>query len=344
MKDLKLLIRPNIQALPPFAETVKALSSSGKQARLDANESPHNAPHNRYPDPAQTAMRDAVAKLTGLRPECICMTAGTEEAIDLVYRVFCTPGKDNVVSVVPTRSIYKARADINDVEFRSIRLEEKFSIKAEKLLSICNQHTKAILLCSPNNPTGNLLQEEELEHLLDNFDGMVVMDESYADFSDSTSIRSQLPRHHNLIVLNSFSHAQACAGSRIGFVLAIPPVAEYFHRTRTPHNISYEAQVQMLDIIGRHFDVDKWVKHMREEKTRVMAAFRHLAYCEEVFPSESNFFLARFKDAQAVYRYLQSKNIAVADCSTLPLCENCLRITIGLPNENSLLLGALRQF
>ena len=344
MKDLKQLIRPNIQALPPFAETIKALSTPAAQVKLDANESSHNAPHNRYPDAAQTALRNAVAQITGLRPECVCMTAGTEEAVDLVYRVFCTPGKDNVVSISPTRSLYKARADINDVEFRSIKLEEKFNLKAEILLSACNQHTKAILLCSPNNPTGNLLEGKEVECLLENFDGMVVIDESFAEFSDSPSVRALLPRHHNLIVLNSFSHAQACAGSRVGFLLAIPPVTEYFHRTRTPHNLSREAQAQALDIIGRRYDVDKWIKHLREEKRRVMAAFLQLACCKEVFPSESNFFLARFNDAPAVHRYLKSKGIAVADCSTLPLCENCLRITIGLPNENSQLLGALRQF
>lgn len=344
MKDLKLLIRPNIQALPPFAETIKALSAPDAQVKLNANESPYNAPHNRYPDPAQTALRNAVAQLTGLRPECVCMTAGTEEAIDLVYRVFCTPGKDNVVSISPTRSLYKARADINDVEFRSITPEEKFNIKAEKLLRVCNQHTKAVLLCSPNNPTGNLVEEKELECLLENFDGMVVVDESFADFSDTPSVRTLLPRHHNLIVLKSLSHAQASAGSRVGYLLAIPPVTEHFHRTRIPHNIGGEAQAQALDIIGRRYDVDKWIKHMREEKTRVMAAFRQLACCKEVFPSESNFFLARFTDAPAVLRYLRSKNIAVADCSALPLCENCLRITIGLPHENSQLLGALRQF
>lgn len=344
MKELKYLVRPNIQTLEPYSSARNEYSSGDAQVFLDANESPYNSPYNRYPDPLQTELKEALAKVKGIRPECIFLGNGSDEAIDLVFRVFCIPGRDNAVSLSPTYGMYGVCAAINDVEFRTLTLNEKFDFEADRLLELCDNRTKAIFLCSPNNPTGNLLNRKEIVKVLEDFDGMVVIDEAYGEFSDAPSFRMELPRFHNLIVLNTLSKAWASAGIRLGMAFAVPAVIDYFNKVKYPYNLGKPTQECALEIVRRRYDVDKWVNRLLEERSRVIAAFRQLPTCKKVFPTDANFFLARMENATETYEYLKAKGIIVRNRSTVELCTDCLRITIGTPQENSALLGALRQY
>lgn len=344
MKELKYLVRPNIQALAPYrpARTKRRDGEAG--VWLDANESPYNPPYNRYPDPLQEELKEALAKIKGIKPECIYLGNGSDEAIDLVYRVFCIPGRDNVASVSPTYGMYEACAAINDVEYRSIPLNEKFDFEADRLLDICDSRTKAIFLCSPNNPTGNLLKREEIEKVLERFDGIVVIDEAYGDFSGSPSFRMELPRYRNLVVLNTLSTAWASAGIRLGMAFAVPAIISYFNKVKRPYNVGKPTLECALEMMKRRYDVDKWVNRLLEERDRVMAAFRLLPTCKKIFPTAANFFLVRMENATEIYEYLKKKGIIVQNYSDMKLCSDCLRVTIGSPQENSALLGALRQY
>jgi len=345
MKDLKTLVRPHLQALATQAcSPFPAADGPRQPIALDHNESPYNGPHNRYPAPRQTELREALARVKGLRPECIFTGSGSSEAIDLVFRIFCQPGKDNVAAVAPTCGLYAERAAINDVEYRSVELGPRFRFEAGKLLDTCDARTKVLFLCSPNSPTGQLLDRTEVLKVLERFDGMVVIDEAYGDFSGAKSFRFELPRFGHLIVLQTLSAAWASAGIRLGMAFARPAVVEYFDRVALPCHVGIPTQDCALDILRRRFDVDKWVRRLVEERERVMAAFRLLPACREVFPTDSNFFLARMENADRIRSYLLGKGIAAGSCEGMAQCADCLRFTVGSPQENSALLGALRQY
>lgn len=344
MKDLKYLVRPNIQAMA--AEGFREDGGPrGRQAvRLDANESPYNAPYNRYPDPWQTGLKEELAKVKGLRPGCMFLANGSEDVVDHLFRLFCIPWKDNVVAIEPTCGVYAVRAAVNDVEYRRVRLNADFSLPVGRLLEVVNANTKLMFLCSPNTPTGNLLEREAVCQLLERFGGMVVVDETYVDFARTESMRRELARYPNLIVVDSFSAAWASAGIRLGAAYAVPQVVDFLNRVKCSCNVSLPVQEKALEMLARRFDVDKWVKRLLEERDRVVAAFRMLPLCEEVFPTDANFFLARVKDAVRLHGYLRENGVWVKDVGGLPLCGDCLRITVGMPQENSALLGALRKY
>jgi histidinol-phosphate aminotransferase len=345
MFDLKSVVRPNILALKPYSSARSEYQGKEAHTSLDANESPYNNPYNRYPDPLQCELKRELSEIKGLAPSQIFIGNGSDEAIDLVYRVFCVPGKDNVVTINPSYGMYEVCANINDVECRMVELNSQFDIKADKILRVCNDHTKVIFLCSPNNPTGNTLNEAEVSKILGDFDGVVVMDEAYGEFSSKPLWRSRLNDYPNLIVLNTLSKAWASAGIRLGMAFAQPAIIELFNKVKYPYNINILAQKQALETVKlRRHDVQEWIRLILNERTSLMYAIEELDICQKVYPTDANFFLARFTEADKIYSYLVNKGIIVRNRSHITLCDNCLRITIGSPQENTTLLAALRQY
>ena len=344
MTQLKELVRPNIWSLAPYSSARNEYSGHKAHVFLDANENPYNKPYNRYPDPLQTDLKARIAKIKGVDASRIFLGNGSDEAIDLVYRVFCEPGSDNVVAIEPTYGMYKVCADINNVEYRKVLLDERYQLSASKLLAACDAKTKVVWLCSPNNPTGNNLDRSEIETVVKETQCIVVIDEAYADFSENRSFRKDLALYPNLIVLNTFSKAWGCAALRLGMAFASAEIIELFNKVKYPYNINLLTQEQADKILDRRFEVEDWVRLLLQERAKVMKAFAELPICKKVYPSDANFFLALVTDAQAVYDYLVEKGIIVRNRTRVELCNNCLRITIGTKSENIELLSALRQF
>ena len=316
---------------------------------LDANENPYNAPYNRYPDPLQLELKAAIAKVKGVPAQNIFLGNGSDEAIDLPYRCFCEPGVDNVVAIEPTYGMYKVCADINNVEYRTVLLDEHYQVTADALLAATDAHTKIIWLCTPNNPTGNCLVREEVIKVIENFDGLVIVDEAYSDFASHPSFRQwsmvngQWSRP-NLIVLNTMSKAWGCAALRLGMAFASQDIIAIFNKVKYPYNVNLLTQQQALEALKDPFEVDQWVKVLLQERGRLMEAFRELPICEKVYPTDANFFLAKMTDATKIYNYLVDKGIIVRNRHRIQLCQNCLRITIGTKTENNELVAALRQY
>ena len=344
MKQLKELVRPNIWSLAPYSSARNEYSGHKAHVFLDANENPYNKPYNRYPDPLQTDLKARIAKIKGVDASRIFLGNGSDEAIDLVYRVFCEPGSENVVAIEPTYGMYKVCADINNVEYRRVLLDDHYQLSAAKLLAACDENTKVVWLCSPNNPTGNNLDRSEIETVVKETQCIVVIDEAYADFSENRSFRKDLALYPNLIVLNTFSKAWGCAALRLGMAFASAEIIELFNKVKYPYNINLLTQEQADKILDRRFEVEDWVRLLLQERAKVMKAFAELPICKKVYPSDANFFLALVSDAQAVYDYLVEKGIIVRNRTRVELCNNCLRITIGTKSENIELLSALRQF
>ena len=259
MKPLNELIRPNIQALSPYSSARNEYSGHEAHVFLDANECPYNKPFNRYPDPLQIELKKELAKIKGVGIEQIFLGNGSDEAIDLPYRIFCTPGKDNAVAIGPTYGMYKVCADINDVEYRTVLLDEGFKLNAAKLLAACDDNTKLIWLCSPNNPTGNNLNREEIEKVLKGFGGIVIVDEAYSDFSQERPFRLELDKYPNLIVLNTFSKAWGSAAIRLGMAFAGKKIIDLFNKVKYPYNVNLLTQEQALKILKQRFEIGGWI-------------------------------------------------------------------------------------
>jgi histidinol-phosphate aminotransferase len=311
---------------------------------LDANENPYNAPFNRYPDPLQLELKAAISKVKGVPAECIFLGNGSDEAIDLPYRCFCEPGVDNVVAIEPTYGMYKVCADINNVEYRTVLLDEQYQTTADKLLAATDAHTKIIWLCTPNNPTGNCLVREEVIKVIEQFEGLVIVDEAYSDFSSQKTLRSELAKYPNMIVLNTMSKAWGCAAIRLGMAFASQDIIDIFNKVKYPYNVNQLTQQQALEALKDPFEVDQWVKILLQERSRMIEAFRELPICEKVYPTDANFFLAKMTDATKIYNYLVDHAIIVRNRHRVQLCQNCLRITIGTKTENNELVAALRQY
>ncbi|MDD2602448.1 MAG: histidinol-phosphate transaminase [Prevotella sp.] len=344
MKPLKELVRTNIWELAPYSSARNEYSGHGAHVFLDANENPYNNPLNRYPDPLQRDLKKELAKVKQVPEDNIFLGNGSDEAIDLVYRIFCNPKVDNVVAIEPTYGMYKVCADINDVEYRPVLLDEHYQMSAEKMLKACDKHTKMIWLCSPNNPTGNNLYQEEIEKILKEFDGIVIIDEAYSDFSSAEVFRQRLEEFPNMIVFNTMSKAWGCAAIRMGMAFASKEIIGLFNKVKYPYNINLLTQTQAMEALANRIDVERWVNLLLQERGKMMQAFLDLPFCEMVYPSDANFFLAKVSDAQVIYDYLVEKGIIVRNRTKVQLCLNCLRITIGTKNENMELLAALRQY
>lgn len=344
MKSLQELVRPNIWELEPYSSARDEYKGVDATVFLDANENPYNSPVNRYPDPLQWEVKEMLAPVKGVRPEQIFLGNGSDEAIDLIYRCFCVPGVDNVVAMSPTYGMYKVCADINDVEYRPVQVDQNFQISVEKMLAATDEKTKAIFLCSPNNPTGNRLNNKDVYTLIQQFQGIIVLDEAYIDFSSEPSFLAVLDKCPNLVVLQTFSKAWGCAGMRLGLAMADPKIIEIFNKVKYPYNVNLLTQEKAKEIITARFDVDRWIRMILEERGRLMASFATLPITKIVYPTDANFFLARMTDAPAIYNYLVGKGIIVRNRSKITLCDNCLRITIGTKAENTALLAALRNY
>ena len=344
MFSLEQLVRPNIWSLAPYSSARDEYSGKEAHVFLDANENPYNAPYNRYPDPLQRDVKQVLSKVKGVPAENIFLGNGSDEAIDLPYRIFCEPGRDNVVAIAPTYGMYKVCADVNNVEYRTVMLDDDFQMHADQLLAACDGNTKIIWICSPNNPTGNSLNRDEIVKVIENFDGIVIVDEAYIDFAQQKSMRQELPTHPNLIIMQTMSKAWGSAAIRLGMAFASKDIIAIYNKVKYPYNVNLLTQQQALETLKDPFEVDKWVKTILLERSRVMQAFLDLPVCEQVFKTDANFFLARVTNAKEIYDYLVDKGIIVRNRHRVELCQNCLRITIGTRTENNELLAALRQY
>lgn len=344
MKTLKELTRPNIWALKPYSSARDEYNGAAASVFLDANENPYNLPHNRYPDPLQRDLKAELTRIKQVKAENIFLGNGSDEAIDLVFRAFCEPGVDNVVAIDPTYGMYKVCADVNNVEYRKVLLDDAFQFTADALLAATDEHTKLIFLCSPNNPTGNDLLRSEIEKTLAAFSGLVIIDEAYNDFSSAPSFLQQLDKYPNLVVFQTFSKAWGCAAIRLGMAFASAEIISIFNKIKYPYNVNQLTQQQALSMLQRYDEIEEWVKELIAERGRLMDAFSTLTCVKEIFPSDANFFLARVTDAGAIYNYLVAKGIIVRNRSSISLCGNCLRVTVGTPAENKTLLDALQAY
>ena len=344
MKTLEELVRPNILSLKPYSSARDEYSGKEAHVFLDANENPYNQSFNRYPDPLQRDLKAMIEKVKQVPASCIFLGNGSDEAIDLAYRCFTRPGIDNVVAIEPTYGMYKVCADINDVEYRPVLLDEHFQISAEKLLAACDDNTKIIWICSPNNPTGNNINREEITKVLEQFEGIVIIDEAYSDFSQEKPFRLELRNYKNLIVLNTFSKAWGCAAIRLGMAFAHPEIINIYNKVKYPYNVNLLTQQKAMEALKEPYETDKVIRILLQERARLISAFRDLPICEGIYPTDANFFLAKMTDAQKIYDYLVNKGIIVRNRTRISLCNNCLRITIGTKTENAELLSALRQY
>lgn len=344
MKPLQQLVRANIWNLKPYSSARDEYKGVEASVFLDANENPYNAPYNRYPDPLQRDLKEELAVIKQVLPSQIFLGNGSDEAIDLLFRIFCNPKEDNVVAIAPTYGMYKVCADINEVEYRSVLLDENFALNAEELLNATDEHTKMIFLCTPNNPSGNDLDRDEIIKVINGFQGIVVIDEAYSDFSKQKPFRLDLMKYENIVVLNTFSKAWGCAGIRLGMAFAGSEIIDLFNKVKYPYNINLLTQHQAFDALKRRYDVDKWVGVLMYERNQLAASFKELPFCRKVYPTDANFFLVKVDDADVIYKYLVSCGIIVRNRSRVELCGNCLRITVGTTQENNQLLSALRSY
>ena len=344
MKSLQELVRENIWNLTPYSSARNEYSGHVAHVFLDANENPYNKPFNRYPDPLQTEVKKLVSKVKHVAQEKIFLGNGSDEAIDLPYRIFCRPGIDNVVAIEPTYGMYSVCAAINDIDYRPVLLDDNYQMHADSLLQACDENTKLIWLCSPNNPSGNNMKREEVVKVLENFDGIVIVDEAYSDFSNQRTFREDLDLYPNLIVLNTMSKAWGCAAIRLGMAFARKEIIDLFNKVIYPYNVNALTQKQALEALSDPFETAKWVKTLLLERQRMIQAFSELPICMKVYPTDANFFLAKMTDAQVIYQYLVEKGIIVRNRTKVSLCHNCLRVTIGTRSENNELLAALRQY
>lgn len=338
------LIRDNIRALKPYSTARDEFKGGDISVWLDANESPYDNGVNRYPDPHQKRLKERISALFDAPEESIFLGgAGSDEAIDITFRIFCEPGRDNAVAITPSYGVYRVAADINDVELREITLNDDFSLPVERLLEAADARTKLIWICSPNNPTGNAFPQAEILRLADSFEGMVVVDEAYVDFSAEGSVLpAALARGKgNIIVLRTFSKAWGMAGMRCGMAFAVPEVIAYFDRVKYPYNMSGLIQRELLRRIdmGTGGKVDELISETR----RMAEALKAIPLIRKVFPTDANFILVKVDDPDGVYDYLVGHGVIVRNRSRMPLCAGCLRITVGTPAENRRVESLLRK-
>lgn len=340
--NLQELVRPNIYNLKPYSCARDEFKGEAS-AYLDANENPLNAPYNRYPDPLQKELKEKVAKLKNVNPENLFFGNGSDEPIDLIVRIFCEPKTDNIVAIDPTYGMYQVCADINNVEYRKVLLLEDFTLDAESVLAAVDAHTKVIFLCSPNNPTGNDLDMKGMKSILANFRGIVVIDEAYIDFSSRKSFLAQIDSYPNLIVLQTFSKAWGMAGIRFGMAFSSPEIISFFNKVKYPYNLNILTQKFVGEQIEQVERKESWVTMLLSQRGQLIKELQELPVIRKIYSTDANFVLVKVKDANAVYRYLVDQSIIVRNRNNISLCLGCLRITVGTPEENTLLIESLKK-
>ncbi|MDD3321109.1 MAG: histidinol-phosphate transaminase [Paludibacter sp.] len=341
--NIDKLLRENIRSLQPYSCARNEFKGEAS-VYMDANENPYNAPFNRYPDPLQWEVKEKISALKNVPVENIFLGNGSDEPIDLLFRAFCEPRIDNVVAIEPTYGMYKVSASINDIEYRNVLLDENFQLSAEKLLSACNIYTKIIWLCSPNNPTGNTLDGEEIKKVLKEFDGIVVLDEAYIDFASDGSYTEFLTEYPNLIILQTFSKAWGSAAIRLGMAFASVEIISVLNKIKYPYNVNVLTQKQALIALGNAKQVKDWIKILLSERTKLIENLKQFSFVQHIYPTDANFILVKVDDANKFYNYLVEKSIIVRNRNSVSLCLGCVRITIGTPNENQVLLNEVSKF
>ena len=334
------LVRSNIRRLTPYS-TARDEYKGKLGVFLDANENPFSNGYNRYPDPRQLSLKSSLAEIKGIASDKIFIGNGSDEAIDLCIRIFCEPRIDNIVTIRPTYGMYSVSAAINDVEVREVPLGRDFCLSADAMMAACDNNTKLMFVCSPNNPTGNSMPVEQLRWLLEYFNGVVVVDEAYVDFSSQPSMLTLLDEYSNLIVLHTMSKAYGLAALRLGLAFAHPSIIELFSNVKYPYNINLAGMERAAELLERN--VADEIALIKEERSRVMQQLSQMECVERVYPSDANFLLVKVADAKAMYDALIQEQIIVRDRSHVPGCEGCLRITIGTPQENDRLLEIMKQ-
>lgn len=339
MININNLVRENVRNLTPYSCARDEFK--GKAGIfMDANENPFGT-LNRYPDPYQTELKKAISEVKGAGVENIFLGNGSDEVIDLCYRIFCNPGTDKALTFTPTYGMYEVSASVNDIKLVKVALNDNFQIDMAKTKPLLNDSKlKLIFICSPNNPTGNCFNNSDIKEIIKTFKGIVVIDEAYADFSDKASFLSSLEKYPNLIIMQTFSKAFGLAAIRVGMAFAGPEIIKYFNRIKPPYNISTINQRSALRKLGKPDELSAQVKKIKLEKARVAAEFKKLALIEKIFPSDSNFLLVKVKDAGLIYNRLTELGIITRNRNSV--APNCLRITIGTRSENNKLLKALK--
>ncbi len=341
MFDINQLVRENVVRLTPYSSARDEFNGSSG-IFMDANENPFGN-LNRYPDPYQKELKRAVSKLKGIPEEKIFLGNGSDEIIDLCFRIFCNPGTDKALTFPPTYGMYEVSASVNDIKVLKVPLNENFQIDLPKTEpSLNDKNLKLIFICSPNNPTGNSMNISDVEYLLSKFNGMIVIDEAYIDFSDKPSFTSLSERYDNLIVMQTFSKAFGLAAVRVGIAIADPVVVHYFNKVKPPYNISTVNQKAVLKKLEREDEYRDQVQIIKLERARLADTLKKTGIAEKIYPSDANFLLVRVKDANYLYNSLIKRNIIVRNRSSA--VENCIRITVGKPAENNKLINALKSF
>lgn len=337
------LVRPNIRKLVPYSSARDEYTGSGA-ILLDANENPFNAPYNRYPDPHQRELKQRIGELKGTDPEGIFLGNGSDEAIDLLFRVFCEPGQDNVVTIDPTYGMYRVCADIHNIAVKKARLKPDFEMDPASIGQAVDSRTKLLFICTPNNPTSNSFDPEEIRSLAKKLDLVVVVDEAYIDFSERESLLKSVPEFTNLVVLQTFSKAWGLAGIRLGMAVADPRVIQLMSRVKYPYNLNMLTQEFALKALGDAYKREQWVNEILQQRKKLAATLKKYRFVEKVYPSDANFLLVRMKKPADVYNFLVERKIIVRDRSRIELCEGSLRITVGTKEENGKLTEALMEY
>lgn len=340
--NITRLIRENIRKLKPYA-SARSEYKGVAEVYLDANENPFDTGFNRYPDPLQWKLKEKLAALKGVKQEQIFLGNGSDEAIDLLIRIFCEPREDHIITLPPTYGMYRVSADIADVEVVEVPLLPNFQPDVEAILAKANTHSKLLFLCSPNNPTGNTFSEERMRAIIEGFPGIVVVDEAYIDFATKASLTKWLSDYENLVVMQTFSKAWGLAGIRLGMAFANVEIIELFNKVKPPYNINQLTQEAALKALENR-EQEQWVKQILGQRVLLQQYLMGLDYVERIYPSDANFLLVKMQEPVAVYNYLVERGIIVRNRSNVLLCEGCLRITVGTPTENNRLVNALMEY
>jgi len=345
--NIEWLLRPNIRDLVPYS-SARSEYTGKDMIYLDANENSFGSAaegnYSRYPDPQQTALKDVIGKIKGVDKNRIFLGNGSDEPIDLLIRSFCEPGKDNILILPPTYGMYEVSARINDVAVKKVLLTNDFQVDVEQVLAEADVQTKLLFICSPNNPTGNLVDEDAIVVLLDRFEGIVILDEAYIDFAGGHSFADRLDIYNNLVILQTFSKAWGLAGLRLGMAFAAPEIIAILNKVKAPYNINAATQEIAIQALSSNEFIDSKTKLILLEREKLETELAEFSFVIRIFPSQANFLLVRVADAAELYAYLKLRGIIVRNRSKEAKCESCLRITVGTPQENNQLINALKQY
>ena len=347
--DPEILVRENIKKMTGYSSARHEFSGMAS-IFLDANENSFGSPlpaemsFNRYPDPLQIKLKEKISNIKGLPVKNIFLGNGSDEAIDLLLRIFCEPGKDNIIIFPPTYGMYEVCAEINDVDVKRILLTENFQLNLNDIEEVIDPFTKLIFICSPNNPTGNSINRQDVEILLNNFEGLVVIDEAYINYAKQKTFIPELTEYSNLVILQTLSKAWGLAGLRLGMAFAGESIINYMNKVKYPYNINTATQRLALEALENIETVNEWIKTTVDQRNWLKDQLSHLSFTKNVYPSDANFILAKMDGAKKIYNYLTTKGIIVRDRSKIILCDDCLRITVGTPEENLQLVNALKVY